>query len=115
MSKRSPRSKLYEWRITRIRSTPAAFIGYVQASDAEQAVKEAIAKYEISKPHEQPRLAAQRGKRSVKSGHHAGQQRATQCHTGHHAARNQYQSRAKGYPNINPSQPATPAVAAHGY
>ena len=62
MSKRSPRSKLYEWRITRIRSTPAALIGYVQAPDADQAVKEAIANYEVGKPHEQARLAAQRVK-----------------------------------------------------
>jgi hypothetical protein len=62
MPKRSPRSKLYEWRITRIRSTPARFIGYVQAPDAEQAVKEAIAQFGISNPQEQARLAAQRVK-----------------------------------------------------
>jgi hypothetical protein len=62
MSKRFPRSKLYEWRITRIRSSPAALIGYVQAPDVEQAIKEAIAKYEISNPHAQARLAAQRVK-----------------------------------------------------
>ena len=62
MSKRSPRSKLYEWRITRIRSTPAAFVGYVRAPDADQAVKEAIVKYEISNPHQQARLAAQQAK-----------------------------------------------------
>jgi hypothetical protein len=35
---------------------------YVQAPDAEQAVNEAIAKYEISNPNEQARLAAQRVK-----------------------------------------------------
>jgi hypothetical protein len=28
---------MYEWRITRIRSTPAALIGHVEAPDAEQA------------------------------------------------------------------------------
>ena len=60
MSKRSLRSKLYEWRITRIRGTPAAFIGYVEAPDAEQAIQAAISRYEISSPHEQARLAAQR-------------------------------------------------------
>ena len=54
-------SKLYEWRITLIRATPAAFIGYVQAPDADQAIKEAIAKYEISNLV-QARLAAQRVK-----------------------------------------------------
>jgi hypothetical protein len=52
-------TRTYKWRITRIRSTPARFIGYVQAPDAEQAVKEAIARYGISNPHAQARLAAQ--------------------------------------------------------
>jgi hypothetical protein len=37
-------------------------IGYVQAPDAEQAVKEAIARYGISNPQDQSRLAAQRVK-----------------------------------------------------
>jgi hypothetical protein len=53
MPKRSPREKLFEWRITRIRATPARLIGYVQAADAEQAVKEAIARYGIDNPQEQ--------------------------------------------------------------
>ena len=35
---------------------------YVQAADAEQAVKEAIARYGIDNPQEQARLAAQRVK-----------------------------------------------------
>ena len=47
---------LFEWRITRIRATPARLIGYVQAPDAEQAVKEAIAQYGIDNPQEQARL-----------------------------------------------------------
>ena len=62
MPKRTPRIKLFEWRITRIRATPARLIGYVQAPDAEQAVKEAIARYGIDNPQEQARLAAQRVK-----------------------------------------------------
>jgi hypothetical protein len=62
MPKRTPRIKLFEWRITRIRATPARLIGYVQAADAEQAVKEAIARYGIDNPQEQARLAAQRVK-----------------------------------------------------
>jgi hypothetical protein len=63
MARRSrPSEKLYEWRITRIRSMPAALIGHVQAPDAERAIKEAIAKYEISSPHERARLAAVRVK-----------------------------------------------------
>jgi hypothetical protein len=53
---------MYEWRITRIRSTPAALIGHVQAPDADQAIKEAISKYAITDPDEQNRLAAQRVK-----------------------------------------------------
>jgi hypothetical protein len=61
MPKRNPQ-KLYEWRITRIRSTPAALIGHVEAPDAEQAIKEAISKYAITNPQEQDRLAAQRVK-----------------------------------------------------
>jgi hypothetical protein len=61
MPKRNPQ-KLYEWRIARIRSTPAALIGHVEAADAEQAIKEAISKYAITNPQEQDRLAAQRVK-----------------------------------------------------
>jgi hypothetical protein len=59
MPKRS-QSTLYEWRITRIRSTPAVLIGHVEAPDADQAIKEAIRRYEITSPHEQARLAALR-------------------------------------------------------
>jgi hypothetical protein len=52
MPKRPPRSKLYQWRITRLRATPARLIGYVKAEDAEDAIKQAIARYGISNPHE---------------------------------------------------------------
>jgi hypothetical protein len=55
-------SKVYEWRITRIRSSPAAFVGYVEAPDAERAIKEAIEQFGISNSHQQARLAAQRVK-----------------------------------------------------
>ena len=38
MSERSPASKkLYRWRITRIRASPAVMIGYVEAPDEDQA------------------------------------------------------------------------------
>jgi hypothetical protein len=40
MSKRSPRSKLFRWRITRLKASPAALIGYVEAPGAEQAIRE---------------------------------------------------------------------------
>jgi hypothetical protein len=39
---------------THIKSTPARLIGYVQAPDAEQAVKEAIARYGIDTPKSRP-------------------------------------------------------------
>jgi hypothetical protein len=58
MSKR-PRAKLYEWRITRIRSTPAALIGYVQAPDAEPRKP---SRDTGSATQQQARLAAQRVK-----------------------------------------------------
>ena len=50
---------MYEWRITRIRSTPAALIGHVEAPDAEQAIEEAIRQFGIADPEQQKRLAAQ--------------------------------------------------------
>jgi len=59
MSKRPAPQKLYQWRITRIRSTPAALIGHVEAPDAEQAIKEAIREFGITDPEQQKRLAAQ--------------------------------------------------------
>jgi hypothetical protein len=40
--------KIFQWRITRTRSTPAALIGHVQAPDAEQAIKEAIREFGIT-------------------------------------------------------------------
>ena len=49
---------MYEWRITRIRSTPAALIGYVEAPDAEQAIEEAIRAFGITDAEQQKRLAA---------------------------------------------------------
>jgi hypothetical protein len=54
-----PSTKMYEWRITRIRSTPAALIGHVEAPDAEQAIREAIRQFGITDPEQQKRLAAQ--------------------------------------------------------
>ena len=46
------------WRITRIRGAKADRIGVVEAPDAEQAIKRAIEKYDITDPHQQKRLAA---------------------------------------------------------
>jgi len=54
-----PTTKVYEWRIIRIKASPAAVIGHVQAPDAEQAIKEAIREFGITDPEQQKRLAAQ--------------------------------------------------------
>jgi hypothetical protein len=48
------------WRIVRIKKSPAAEIGIVEAPEAESAIKEAIKKYEIKDPMMQSRLAAYR-------------------------------------------------------
>ena len=60
MSKRSPRSKLYEWRVIQLKATPDRPIGYFEVANADDAIKAAIERHEISSPHEQARLAAQR-------------------------------------------------------
>jgi hypothetical protein len=52
--------KLYRWRITRIKASPAAMIGYVEAPDEEQAIRAAIREYRITDLEHQRRLAAQR-------------------------------------------------------
>jgi hypothetical protein len=50
---------LRNWRISLIKSTPAALVGYVDAPDAESAVKRAIEQFEIKDPQKQRRLIAQ--------------------------------------------------------
>jgi hypothetical protein len=61
MAKRPPPSKqLYRWRITRIRASPAALIGYVEAPDQDQAIRSAIREFGITDPEHQKRLVAQR-------------------------------------------------------
>jgi hypothetical protein len=52
--------KLHRWRISRIRGTPAEFIGYVEAPNEAEAIKEAIKHFEISDPEKQKWLVAQR-------------------------------------------------------
>jgi hypothetical protein len=47
-------------RISRIRGMPAELIGYVEALDEEQAIKQAIKQFEIRDPEKQKRLLAQR-------------------------------------------------------
>jgi hypothetical protein len=65
MQKRSPPSKLYRWRITRLKASPAALIGYVEAPDQEQAIRTAIREFAITNPEHQKRLVAQRADRGV--------------------------------------------------
>jgi hypothetical protein len=63
-----PKPKLHRWRISRIRGTPAEFIGfefigYVEAPNEAEAIKQAINQFEISDPGDpdkQKRLMAQR-------------------------------------------------------
>jgi hypothetical protein len=50
MPKRSPRIKLFEWRIIRLRATPAQLIGYFEGASADDAIKRAIVEREISDP-----------------------------------------------------------------
>jgi hypothetical protein len=49
------RAWINEWRVTRIRSTPAVLVGYVKAVDAEDSIKQAIETYGIASPNEQAR------------------------------------------------------------
>jgi hypothetical protein len=42
--------KPYRWRISRIRGTPAQFIGFVDAPDDATAIKNAIEEFQITDP-----------------------------------------------------------------
>jgi hypothetical protein len=48
------------WRISIIKSTPAALIGYVDAPDADSAIAKAIKQFKITDPQNQRQLIAQR-------------------------------------------------------
>jgi hypothetical protein len=65
----TPKEKLFRWRIARIKATPAASIGTVEAPDAigtveapdvDTAIKVAIRTYGIDNPEHQKRLVAWR-------------------------------------------------------
>jgi hypothetical protein len=49
---------MYEWRIIRLKKTPATLIGYVNAPDQEQAIKKAIESFGVKDPHQRSRLSA---------------------------------------------------------
>jgi hypothetical protein len=55
-----PKPKLHRWRISRIRGTPVEFIGYVEAENEKQAIRQAIKQFAISDPKKQKWLVAQR-------------------------------------------------------
>jgi hypothetical protein len=51
-------SPLYEWRIIRLKKTPAALLGYVNAPDQEQAIRKAIVSFGVTDPTHQSRPMA---------------------------------------------------------
>jgi hypothetical protein len=54
------KSTEYSWSIYRIRGTPAAFVGIVEAPDERAALKKAIEEYKITDAEQQKRLIARR-------------------------------------------------------
>ena len=57
--KSKPAPKI-QWRISRIKGTPAAELGTVEAPDAASAIKVAIEQFGITDPNKQARLMARR-------------------------------------------------------
>ena len=60
MPKKPAPKEMHSWRIHRIRSTPAAYIGIVEAPDEEAEIQAAIKEFKITDSDEQRRLVAQR-------------------------------------------------------
>jgi hypothetical protein len=58
-SEAAPPPKMYHWAIYRLKGTPAALLGHVEAPDAETAIKRAIDEFAIE-PGLHKRLLAQR-------------------------------------------------------
>src|SRR5262245_61352823 len=52
-----PTQKLQRWRVVRLKKTPAAELGTIEAPTAAEAIKRAIEEYRIA-PDQQNRLAA---------------------------------------------------------
>ena len=59
---KKPTTTMHTWAISRIEGTPAVEIGWVDAPDAETAIKEAIERYGITDREQQKRLVARRVK-----------------------------------------------------
>jgi len=56
MAKKPVRDRV--WEISRIKGTPAAILGRIEAPDSEGAIKKWIETYDISDPQQQQRLVA---------------------------------------------------------
>ncbi len=54
------KTKEHAWEITRIKGSPAAFVGIVHAPDEDSAIKAAIAEFKITNKEQQKRLVARR-------------------------------------------------------
>jgi hypothetical protein len=50
----------HEWRIIRVKGSPAAYVGHVHAADEKDAIRKAIHELNIFNPEDQKRLVAQR-------------------------------------------------------
>jgi hypothetical protein len=46
--KTKPRERLFSWRATLIKGTPAKYLGYVDAPDEKSAIEEAAKEFKIS-------------------------------------------------------------------
>jgi hypothetical protein len=57
--KSQPRERLFQWRVTLIKGTPAKYLGYVSAPDEETARKEAAKEFKVSEVL-RDRIAVQR-------------------------------------------------------
>jgi hypothetical protein len=53
-------TKLYRWRVIRLRGSPALFVGDVDSHDVTNANQKAITTYNITNPYHQRLLAARR-------------------------------------------------------
>ena len=62
MSKRTSPvpTKLFRWRVIRLRGSPALWVGEVDAPDEPSAIEAAIKIYNITDPEHQKRLAVRR-------------------------------------------------------
>jgi hypothetical protein len=59
MPKRKSKRQELQWEIRRLKASPAALVGLVEAPDEASAIKRAVKEYEI-RPEDQKRLIAVR-------------------------------------------------------